>query len=67
MKKLITIDGMGCEHCVKSVKEALSSLKNLNIIDIKIGEAAIEIPADFDMDLIIEALDDAGYEVKSIQ
>lgn len=67
MKKVVTIDGMGCEHCVKSVRKALSDLKDLDVLDVKIGEATIEIPTGFDMDLIIEALDDAGYEVKSIK
>lgn len=63
MEKVIKIDGMGCEHCVKSVKETLENLKDVKVINVVIGEAKIEIPENYDFSLIREALDDAGYEV----
>ena len=28
MKLNLKIDGMGCEHCIKSVREALEEIKN---------------------------------------
>ena len=37
MRKVLKIDGMGCEHCVKSVKEALSTLEGLSLLEVKIG------------------------------
>lgn len=63
MKKVIKIDGMGCQHCVKSVTSALEALENVKIIEVKIGEATVEISEDYDFNLVVEALDDAGYEV----
>lgn len=63
MKKVIKIDGMGCEHCVKSVKNALGELSGVEVLEVKIGEATVEIPEDYDFSMIVEALDDAGYEV----
>ena len=63
MKKVIKIDGMGCEHCVKSVKNALGELSGVEVLEVKIGEATVEVAEDFDMAIIVEALDDAGYEV----
>ncbi len=63
MKKVIKIDGMGCQHCVKSVTNALENISGVKVLEVKIGEATVELPEDFDMSIIVEALDDAGYEV----
>ena len=63
MKKVIKIDGMGCQHCVKSVTNALENVSGVKILEVKIGEATEEIAEDFDMSIIVDALDDAGYEV----
>lgn len=63
MKKIIKIDGMGCEHCIKSVREALESINGLIIHEIKLGEATIEANNEDILKKITEKLDDAGYEV----
>lgn len=63
MKKVIKIDGMGCMHCVKSVENALGALEGVKVLEVKIGEATVEIAEDYNFDIIKEALDDAGYEV----
>ena len=64
MKKVIKIDGMGCQKCVAHVKEALEGLDGVELLDVKIGEASIDIPEGYDFKKIVEALDDAGYEVE---
>ena len=46
MKLNLEIDGMGCEHCVKSVWEALETVKGIKILDVKIGSAEIEAEND---------------------
>lgn len=63
MKKVIKIDGMGCEHCIKSVKEALGTIGNLVICEVKLGEATIEVANEDILEKVVEVLDDAGYEV----
>ena len=63
MKKVIKIDGMGCQHCVKSVTNALENVSGVKILEVKIGEATEKIAEDFDMSIIVDALDDVGYEV----
>jgi copper chaperone CopZ len=57
----VTIDGMGCQHCVESIKKALSSLSGINVIEVKIGEALIE--GDISADLIKSTIEDVGYDV----
>lgn len=64
MKKVIKIDGMGCQKCVAHVKEALEGLDGVELLDVKIGEASVDIPEGYDFKKIVVALDDAGYEVE---
>lgn len=63
MKKVIKIEGMGCDHCIVSVKEALAKIEGLEIIEVKLGEATVEIKEEKMMNEIKESLEDAGYEV----
>lgn len=63
MKLNLKIDGMGCEHCIKSVKEALETVKGIKILDVKIGSAEIEVENDSVLNEIKEKLDDAGYDL----
>ena len=65
MKLNLKIDGMGCEHCIKSVREALEGINGVKVIDVKIGSAEVEAEAENDSVLneIRETLDDAGYDL----
>lgn len=65
MKLNLKIDGMGCEHCIKSVREALEGINGVKVIDVKIGSAEVEAEAENDSVLneIREKLDDAGYDL----
>ncbi|ASG31737.1 hypothetical protein CBG60_00605 [Fusobacterium animalis] len=54
---------MGCEHCVKSVREALEEIKGIKVLDVKIGSAEIEAENDSVLNEIREKLDDAGYDL----
>ncbi len=63
MKKILKIDGMGCEHCIKSVREALQEIEGLEILEVKIGEARVEIKNEELIEVIKERLDEAGYDL----
>lgn len=63
MKKVIKIEGMGCDHCIVSVKEALGKIEGLEILEVKLGEAIVEIKEEKIMNEVKENLEDAGYEV----
>lgn len=66
MKKTISIEGMSCEHCVAHVREALEGLGGKSVeVNLSEGFATAELEcAD---DAIISAIDDAGYDVISIE
>ena len=59
----LKIDGMGCEHCIKSVREALEGINGIKVLDIKIGSAEVEAENDSILNKIREKLDDAGYDL----
>ena len=63
MKLNLKIDGMGCEHCIKSVREALEGVNGVKVLDVKIGSAEIESENDSVLNEIREKLDDAGYDL----
>ena len=63
MKKVIKIEGMGCDHCIKSVREALTTIDEIKVIEVKLGEATVEIKNEEILEKIKESLDDAGFEV----
>lgn len=66
MKKIIKIDGMACEHCVKSVKDTLETIEDIKILNVKVGEAELELKDELAEKLIkeiTEKLDEAGYDI----
>ena len=63
MKLNLKIDGMGCEHCIKSVREALEGINGVKVLDVKIGSAEVEAENDSILNEIREKLDDAGYDL----
>ncbi|MBF1219739.1 heavy-metal-associated domain-containing protein [Fusobacterium pseudoperiodonticum] len=63
MKLNLKIDGMGCEHCIKSVRETLEGISGVKVIDVKIGSAEVEAENDSVLNEIREKLDDAGYDL----
>lgn len=62
----IKISGMSCQHCVKAVIKSLQELNGVNILNVKIGEAAIKFdPNKCTIKDIEKAIVDSGYKVES--
>ncbi|WP_390888064.1 heavy-metal-associated domain-containing protein [Clostridium intestinale] len=66
MKK-ITIEGMSCGHCKARVEKALSELDGITsaVVDLEAKTATIE--GETSDEILREAIDDAGYDVISIE
>jgi copper chaperone len=64
MKKVLTVEGMSCRHCVKHVKEALESVSGVAKAEVDLGkkEAIVE-GASLDDSALKAAVADAGYSV----
>ena len=64
----LTIQGMSCNHCVMHVKQALNSIAGLEIEEVQIGRATVNYDeAKISRDLLIAKIDEAGYQLVSIQ
>jgi len=69
MKKRIVVEGMSCGHCVNHVKNALeevSGVTDVNV-DLQSKTAVVEANAGVKDGDIKFAIEDAGYEVVSIE
>lgn len=69
IKKQINIDGMTCEHCVRHVEDALTELDGISkvYVDLKGKKAVVEFNKDVPEKELVNAIDDAGYDVISIE
>ena len=67
MKDLtLSISGMSCQHCVKAVLQALSSLPGVKPVRVDIGQALVTYdPALIHPDAIAEAITEEGYDVQN--
>lgn len=63
-QETLTIEGMGCGHCVKAVEQALATVDGVDVHAVEIGAAQISYDPDItDPARIAAAIEDAGYTV----
>ena len=63
-EETIQIEGMGCNHCVKAVEDALAAVEGIEVHAVEIGSAQISYDPDTaDPVRIVAAIEDAGYAV----
>ena len=68
MKKIISVEGMSCSHCVNHVSEALKEIGAKDVqVNLEKKLATAEISQDITDDTIKLAIDDAGYDVVGIK
>lgn len=60
----LKVSGMTCGHCAQTVTKAVEAIPAVEraLVDLKAGEVAIEGSAD--ESAILQAIEDAGYEVQ---
>lgn len=64
MKKIITVEGMSCGHCVEIVKDALTTLKTVQNVDVDLAKQQVIIEGTELSDTEIKAaLEEQGYTV----
>ncbi len=68
MKKIISIEGMSCEHCAASVKSALEKLDSVKSakVDLKKKSATVKLSADTADDVLKSAVTEAGFTPVSV-
>jgi len=69
MNKKIMIKGMSCEHCQKRVEKALLDIEGVEnvVVDLNEGSAKLKMLREVGDSEFRFAIEDAGYEVLSME
>ena len=62
-----TVDGMTCDHCVRSVTEEVKQIPGVADVAVDLASGAVTITSDTDLDTaaVQAAVEEAGYELRS--
>lgn len=65
MTETISVDGMSCEHCEQTVREALEHVGGVTdaVVDREAGTATVE--GDADVGALVDAVEEAGYDASA--
>ena len=68
MKKVMNIEGMRCPHCSSNVEKALCAIDGVKsaVVDLAAKTATVEAEESVADAALESAVDDLGFEVKSI-
>lgn len=61
------VEGMSCNHCVNSIKNAVGALEGVNQVDVDLVGKKVTVNVNagkISAQAIREAIEDQGYEVK---
>lgn len=58
----LTVEGMSCEHCVRSVDGALRGVAGVQQVNVTIGDVEVGYEPDATtVDRLLEAIEEEGY------
>lgn len=68
MTKVISIEGMMCNHCTGTVQKALEAVEGVKAVTMSLEQknATVELASDVSDEVLAKAVTDAGYEVKGV-
>lgn len=68
IKKIITVDGMMCEHCKAKVEKTLLELEGVSRVKVSLKDKTVIIYSNINInnDAIINAIEKLDYKVVSI-
>lgn len=69
MKKVLHVEGMMCQMCVKHVTQALKNVAGVESVDVSLEAktAAVALGAEVDDAVLVQAVAGAGYEVTGVE
>jgi copper chaperone len=62
----LKVAGMSCQHCVKSVTQAIQSLDPQARVEVDLGAGRVKVDSALAPAALARAIDDAGYTVEAI-
>jgi copper chaperone len=60
----LTVEGMTCSGCVKSVKQALAKVDPTALVEVDLGSGRVDVTSALPRPAIERAIEGAGYDVK---
>lgn len=68
MDKIISIEGMSCPHCVKSVSKALNALEGVEVLEVslELKQARVHVSSNVSDEALSKAIVEDGFECRSI-
>ena len=67
MTKILNVDGITCEHCVDTIKEAVEILDGVLRVDVDIEKKQVVVEFDEKMgkpEVLIDKIEEVGFEVR---
>ncbi len=62
-EKIITVNGMSCKHCKNNVEKNLSTLENINFVEVNLEQKKVILKGEnIDLDVIKNTINGLGYE-----
>ncbi|MGB3542251.1 heavy-metal-associated domain-containing protein [Rubrivirga sp.] len=59
----LEIEGMSCDHCVSAVQSALEGVSGAAVQTVEIGRATVDAGPEATRELLVAAVEDAGFTV----
>ena len=68
LKKIITIEGMSCNHCAKKVEITFSNLDNVSKVKVDLRKkcAILTLNENIEDNIVMDTIGNLGYQVTSI-
>lgn len=69
MTKVMTIEGMSCNHCKMAVEKALKKLDGVSdaVVDLAQKQAAITLSAPVEDAVLMDAVNEEGFEAVRVE
>ena len=69
MTKVMTIEGMMCNHCTGRVQQVLSELEGVRAVEMSLEDktATVTLSADVAEQVLVDTVTSAGYRVVSVE
>ncbi|WP_313691835.1 heavy-metal-associated domain-containing protein [Halorarum halobium] len=62
MSRTITVEGMSCGGCERTVEDALADVPGVEAVSVDRTTDSAAVEGDADADSLVNAVEDAGYE-----
>ena len=60
------VQGMTCDHCVRSVTEEVGDLEGVTSVDVSLADGTAVVSGDADPEAVRAAVKEAGFEVTGV-